>query len=439
MIRGRSLPLPVLIFALGACDPSGPPPNGPDASASPNASILPAPLATEAPDLVDGGALDDGGPQGGLPADAAGRLLLPDGGAPPPESMRPATPLPVESVPYQKDAAGVSLDAVFRWRDVPAPHRAPEVSADGLREAAKVTAHTLKIDLADAGRLRAALTGRAFPLPAHTELRARADHYGSIVLWPSAGEYRVVPPGALRTLLGERRVDVTPLSAGTARAQGEGRRLGYVVRKLEIASSVATVKLELGKVSEAGEGGALLCRVMVEIAGVDPKTPICQAGEVPLFAAYAWQEGGGIGFEVTALQKRNDLPAANMLVPGPGVRHAPAGLPTVPQGIFLSREELAAFRTTPLQLPPVRDPAVPGEGFVAVNHADRVMYLLLDGVPVVAVPPHGERYVIGPPRGRYAMQWRSFLGEKVLPPQTIEMPARVVFGSVADAGAPDGG
>jgi hypothetical protein len=434
----RRLSALVALLALAGCEPAGAPSNGPDASASPNASILPAPLVTESPDAFDGGPPDDGGAQG-IPADSAGRLILPDAGAPPPESMRPATPLPPENVPFQKEAPGVSLDAVFRWRDVPAPPRAPEVSADGLREANKVTAHTLKIDLTETGRMRAELTGRAFPLPAHTEIRARADHYGSIVLWPAAGEYRVVPPGALRTVLGERRVDVTPLSAGTVRPRGDGWRLGHAVRKVEVASSVASVKLELSKVSEAGEGGVLLCRAIVEIAGVDPKTPLCQPGEVPLSAAYSWQEGGGIVFEVTALQKRNDLPAAGMLVPPPGVHHAAAGLPTVPQGIFLSREELIGFRSAPLTLPPVRDPGVPGEGFVAVNHADRVMYVLLDGVPVVAVPPHADRYVIGPQRGRYLLQWRSFLGEKVLPPRSIEMPARVVFGSAADAGAPDAG
>ena len=60
--------------------------------------------------------------------------------------MRPATPLIAEGVPFQKDAAGVSLDAVFRWRDVPPPPRALEVSGDGLREAAKLTALTLKAD-----------------------------------------------------------------------------------------------------------------------------------------------------------------------------------------------------------------------------------------------------------------------------------------------------
>lgn len=437
MIAPNARHLPLLALALAACEPSGTPQGPNDASASPNASILPAPLATEAPDLDGGATLDDAGPKA-VAADSSARAPISDAGAAP-ESMRPATPLPVEAVPFQNNAAGVSLDAAFRWRDVPQPPRAPEVSADGLREALKVTALSLKIDLTDAGRMRAELLGRAFPLPAHSEIRARVDHYGSIVVWPNATEYRVVPPGALRSLIGERRVDVTPLSGGSARAQGEGRRLGVVVRRVELGSSVATVKMEIGKVPEAGEGGLVLCRALVEMGGVDPKTSVCQAGEIPLSAAYAWTEGGGISFEVTAMQKRADLAANTMLVPPPGMRLAPAGLPVIPQGIFLSREELLAFRLSPLPLPPVRDPTVPGEGFVAANHADRLMYLLLDGVPVVAVPPHSERYVIGPQKGRYHAQWRTFLGEKILPPKTTEMPARIVHGSPPDAGAPDAG
>ncbi len=136
--------------------------------------------------------------------------------------MLPSTPLPPEAIPFQRDAPGVTLDAAFRWRDIPPPPRAPEVSADGLREAQRLTALSLKIDLTEAGRMRAELIGAAFPLPAHSELRARADQYGNLLVWPNAGGYRVIAPGALRTLLGERRVDVTPLSPGSLRPQGEG-------------------------------------------------------------------------------------------------------------------------------------------------------------------------------------------------------------------------
>ena len=441
-MRRRIGPL-LAALVLSGCD-STPQPAGPsDASESPNASILPAPLATETPDLADSGAAAEEAGSRGTPSETTqtpGRPVA-DASAqlPPPESMAPATPLPAEAVSYGKDLSGVTLDAALRWRDVPAPPRAPEVSADGLREAQKLTALTLKIDLAETGRMRAELTGNGFPLPSHSELRARTDRYGNLLLWPGGGSYRVIPPGALRTLLGERRVDAMPLSPGTVRAQGEGRRIGFGVRKLEITSSVATLRLELGRVPESGEGGALLCRALVELGGVDPRTPACQPGEVPLAASYSWQEGGGITFEVSAVGKRTDLVASALLVPGPGVAHLPAGLPGVPHGIFLPREALAALRTAPLAVPTSRDASVPTEGFVAVNHSDRAMVLVLDGIPAVLVPPFGEEYVVGPQRGRYLAQWRSFLGEKVAPPHPIDMPARLVHGGAPDAGAPDGG
>ena len=440
----RRLGALLCVATVVGCDASSTtPPGASDAGASPNASILPAPLATEAPDLPDAsGAATrlDTGPQG-MPADSAGRLIVADAGAPVPDALR-ADPMAPES-PTTREVAGLTLDAVFRWRDVPAPPKGPEVSADGLREAQKLTALTWKIDLAEPGRMRIEFTSRALPLPAHAEIRARADRYGNLVLWPMATQYRVIQPGALRTVVGERRVDVTPLAVGTIRQQGEGRRLGLVTRKIEMGSSLGTLKLELGKAPEVGEGGPLLCRALVEINGIDPKTTACQAGEVPLSAVYAWQAGGGVTFEVTTLTKRTDVALNGMLTPPPSAAYAATGLPAVPHGIFLSKDELTAFRSAPLTLPPSTDTSAPGEGFVAVNHSDTLFYLLLDGVPVVAVPPGSDRYVIGPLRGRYTAQWRTFLGEKVSPPQAVEMPARLVHGSVAagtsDAGGPDGG
>ena len=446
--RPGALLVVAVVSIVAACDPTSTtsPTATLDAGASPNASILPAPLATEAPELLDaGGPLMtkiDAGPQG-IPADSAGRLVVPDAGAPVPEALR-ADPIAPES-PTVREVAGLSLDAVFRWKDVPAPPKAPEVSADGLREALKLTALTWKIDLADAGRMRIEFTSRALPLPAHAEIRARSDRYGNLVIWPMATEYRVIQPGALRTVVGERRVDVTPLALGTVKAQGEGRRLGLVTRKVEIGSSLGTLKLELGKSIEVGDGGQLLCRVLVEMNGIDPKTSVCQPGEVPLSAVYAWTGGdpakpaGGVTFEVTTLTKRTDVALNGMLTPPPGAAFAATGLPAVPHGIFLSKDELTAFRTAPLPLPPSTDATAPGEGFVAVNRSDTLLYLLLDGVPVVAVPPGGDRYVIGPVRGHYVAQWRTFLGEKVYPAQTVEMPARLTHGGAADAGAPDGG
>ncbi|WP_437674971.1 hypothetical protein [Sorangium sp. So ce131] len=433
MSRARGAVLGLLLAA--GCDPTRQQPEGPvDAGASPNAKILPAPLANEEPDLVDAST-----PEAGvtLVSDDYGRLILSETGQLSPVPLPPAAPLPQDTL-SARELSGVTLEAAFRWRDVPQPLKAPEVAADGIRAAQRLTELTWRIDLADTGRMRIAFTSRALPLPAGSELRARNDVYGEVLLWPGLNQYRVLPPGALRTLMAERRVDVTPLSAGSARPVGEGTRLGHTVRKVEINASLGALYLELGKVPEAGEGGPLLCRALLEILGVDPKSPECAAGEVPLAASYAWQGGGGVGFEVTSATRRSDLVSTDLLMPPPSAAYAASGLPSAQGGVFLNRDELAAIRTGPLALPPSGDPGAPGEGFVAVNQSDTLFYLLVDGIPAVAVPPMGERYVVGPSRGLYVVQWRTFLGESIEPPQTVEMPARLVRSSGADAGAPDG-
>lgn len=439
---GRFAFVATLVVLAGCEAPTKPPPVGTaDAGASPNASILPSPLTVDdSPELPDASIPD--GPYG-LLADSTGRLILPEAGAPPPEVLRGDLPITPET-PFIKDLAGVSLEALFRLRDVPAVPKGPEISQDGIKAAAGLTAPKWKIDLTDSGRMRIVFVSRAMPLPMNSELRARSDRYGHVVLWPNATDYRVVPPGAIRTVLGERRVDVTPLSSGTTKAQGEGKRLGVPTRKVEVLSALGSVRLELGKTNDVGEGGALLCRTLVEIIGVDPRSPVCVAGEVPLAAAFVWQEGGGIDFEVTSLSKRTDLPTNEVLVPPPGATYQSNGLPQSPAGVFLSREEVAAFRSAPLVLPPVEDPRAPGEGFVAVNETDTLAYFFLDGVPVVAVPPTEQRYVIGTARGRYVTQWRTFLGDRIGPAKTVELPARLTFGEPKepkdkDAGAPDGG
>jgi hypothetical protein len=421
--------------ALLLCACSDPPAVNGAATA---AASIPSPLATEPPEPLDASAPPDSGGPIGIPADSQGRLILPEAGAPPPEPLRADSPIPAES-PGSKELAGVVIDGTFRWRDVPAPPKIPEVSADGLKEALKLTALTVRVDATDSGRMRVEMTSNALPLPAHTELRARADRWGHLLLWPNGSGYRVIPEGALRTLLGERRVDVTPLAAGQVKPAGDGKRLGVAVRKVDVTAPLGTLRLELGKLPESGEGGPLLCRSFVELLGVDPKSTACQSGEVPLFASWTWQEGGGISWEATAINRRNDFLPADFVVPPTGAQQEPSGLPIAPGGVVLSREELAAFRTAPANLPPPTDPTAPGEGFIAMNQTDTLLYLLVDGIPVALVPPLSEKYVIGTVRGRYLVQWRTFLGEKVLPPVMVEMPARISTGGSADAGAPDAG
>src|SRR5262245_66298625 len=118
---------PVCVLALVllvACDTGGggaSPPATADAGASPNASILPAPLA-EAPEIVDASA---DGSHGGISVDALGRLLAADAGVTPPEPMPPDQPLAIEP-PASKELSGLVAEGVWRWRDVPGPPKAPE-------------------------------------------------------------------------------------------------------------------------------------------------------------------------------------------------------------------------------------------------------------------------------------------------------------------------
>ncbi|WP_434043907.1 MULTISPECIES: hypothetical protein [Sorangium] len=435
MIRARVAAAGLLLASGAGCEPSRHPPVDPvEAGASPNARILPAPLASETPDLLDASTAEVSAK---LVSDDYGRLVMSEASQHSPLPLPPAAPLPEDTL-APRELPGVTLEAAFRWRDVPQPPKAPQLAAAGLQAAQAVTDLTWKIDLAETGRMRVQFTSRALPLPSGSELRARHDVHGEVLLWPGLTQYRVLPPGALRTLLGERRIDVTPLSTGSARPVGEGKRLDVDVRKVEMHASLGALHLELGRIPEAGEGGPLLCRALLEILGVDPKSPECVAGEVPLHASYAWQGGGGVGFEVTSVARRTDLVSTDMLMPPPSATYAAAGLPAAQGGVFLSRDELAAIRTEPLPLPASVDPGAPGEGFVAVNQTDALLYLLVDGIPAVAVPPMSERYVSGPQRGLYVVQWRTFLGESIEPPQTVEMPARLVR-SAADGDAADGG
>jgi hypothetical protein len=364
-------------------------------------------------------------------------LLIPDAGPPPPTPLKADGTVAADSMGHD-DLAGLTLEAAFRPRKLPVPPKAPEVSQDGIGKAAKLTALTLTIDLTTLGRMKALFTSRALPFPYHSEIRARYDRYGNFVLWPNATKVRVVAPGALRTALGEARVDVTPLSAGTKGPTGTGKRLGEKTRLVTLEAPLGKLRLEIASLPEAGLGGPLLCRMLVEVMGIDPASPECKADEVPLYAAFDWGTGEGIDFEVTSIAKRTDIPPGETMAPPPGVEVAVTGLPEVPLGVFLTRDEAAAFRTKPVDVKPDTRPGTPAEGIVVENTKDTLLFYWIDGVPIASVPPQTSRYVIGFPKGRYTGQWRTFLGDVVEPAETIEIPVKTSNGKRpdADAGVP---
>lgn len=428
------------VVALG-CDPAGRThqPLGSDAAASPNLSAQPRLLATH--DAHTGRPVVDAGrrPQVGGLMFGDGGFLLPDAAPPPPTPFGPEEVVPAEQL-TRRELSGLVLEAVWRWRDVPAPAESPHRSKEGLEHARQAAALKLRFELAQTGRFRAVFDSVALPLPQRSELLARTDRYGNMVLWPNGTRFRVLAPGALRTALGEGRVDVTPLSPGKASNAGTGTRLDQPTRKLRITAPLGTLDLETARLPEAGSASSLPCRMLVELIGVDPSINACKSAGVVLWASFDWKEGGGVALEVTSIDKRTDLSARDFLVPPPGARFAGSGLPASPARIFFTRDELQSFRTEAGERPTPPQPKAPGEGFTASNLGDRLLYLLLDGVPVVAVPPWSEQYVIGPRDGRYSVQWRTFLGDLIEPATAVTLPARITHGEL-DAGAPpaDGG
>lgn len=398
---------------------------------SPNASILPAPLASQS---EPGEAPKSDAGRGGIPADSAGRLLIPDAGPPDPIPFRDDQALPRDTI-AAKDGTGVTLDASFKWLDLPPPNATPELSNDALKKARERTALKVIVDLAPIGRMRFQLAAMSFPLPKGTELRAQLEHYGHVVVWPDQDKYRILRPGVLRALLSERRADAMPLTRVKSEPRGKGALLGLETSKIEVKSPVGEILLEQGSISSLGRAGDLLCRLLLDLVAVDPTSDVCNEGLTPLKAELRWPKGGKLSFEVSAITRKPELPFGLLFLPPAGAEHRPGELPPTSAGVFFTKEELASFHTRPAATEPAKD--APGEGLVAVNHADSVRYLLLDGVPVAWIDPGAEQFLIGPLPGRYSLSWRDFLGGAIEPAKVVTLPARVSVGGPApDAGAP---
>lgn len=405
---------------------------------SPNASILPAPLASGA-ELRAG---KDGG-RGGIPADSAGRLLLPEAGPPEPTRPREDEALPKDPA-TGREATGVTLAAEWKWPDLPGAAGGPEVSNDGLKKARQKTSLAVSIDLAHLGRMRFVFDSASFPVPKGAELRAATEYYGNVLVWPDGNAYRVLMPGTLRALFAERRVDALPVSSGKIQTKGKGSYLGLETQKLELKTPVGTLALEQGTVPNIGHAGELLCRLLLDLVAADPSSSACSDTLTPLKAEYRWSKSpnpnasgaGKLQFEVTAVQRRNELPYGLVFVPPAAATFKPGELPPQAAGVLLTKDELAQFRTKAVSVAPAAREA-PGEGLMAVNRTDSVRYLVLDGIPVLWLKPSSEQYVIGPLAGRYSVSWRDFLGTSVEPAKVVELPARLAIGVEPDGGAPN--
>lgn len=397
-----------------------------NATPSPNASILPAPLSSALEPPTRGG--------GTAPLERAERKAFAgDSGPVIPVPMR-VDQAPEDDALPARDITGVSFDAEWRYPDLALPARAPEVNQAGLDAARKATAARMTVELSPQGRMRIVFVSRGLPLRQESEIRARSDRYGHLLVWPNGAGYRVLPVGAVRTLLGERRIDAIPLVRPLSSSRSDGvRRAGYATHKWEVATRSGKMTLETARIANAGDSGNLLCRFLSEIIALDPALAPCNSDEVPLRAQFAWPRGGGVTFEVHAVSEKAELAPSQLLVPPANTDFAPGNAPPDAGAIFLTSDELAAFRTRANEVTPLATGA-PRDGLLVHNATDVARYLFLDAIPVAWVDPSRDQLILGPPRGRYQLQWRTFLGESSDPPLVVDLPARVAIGAPQDGG-----
>ena len=397
-------------IALASCKTPFGSEGTPDATASPQASAMPAPLAEP------------------TTTSSAIAIATPEGG-PVPVPLRGDVALGPDTL--GRETVGYTLSAVLKQGDLSGPPRSAEVNAAGLDAARKKTELRLAIDLAPA-RMRVALLGNGWVLAPDSELRARSDHYGHVLVWPGAATYRPLAPGTLRALLGERRFDVAPITpADIVSKEDMGKRIGIRTRRVEVATRAAKATFEIGRLPDLGEGGILLCRLLLDLMNAPPSSAVCGEGELPVRAELRWTARGSIGFELTGVLKKADMPTASLFVPPTGASYAAAPLPVSGVQSALDAPELAAFRTGPVEIP--AQPHLASAGLVVMNATDRLRVLHVDGIPVAWAAPGARDVIQGFHRGRYVAQWRTFLGETIDAPVTQTVPGIVQIGGT-DAG-----
>lgn len=393
---------------------------------SPNASILPAPLASEVP----GGAKANG--EDGEHRDAGHVLADAGADAPPPEprALREDQALPPET-PHE--TSGFSLSARLRWLDAPAAPRVAEQNPDGVQRARDAGGFDVVVDVAG-GRMRFAFASRAFTLPAGSELHARDDLYGHALLWPNRATYTVLPPGTLRSVLSQQRADVVPLVRPRFSALSGGSLFGFSTERVELITP--TGKLELEQVrapsplpSTAVWGsGASLCQLLIELVGASPVSSACRADLVPVRAIYTWSNSQHFAFEVVRLTRRSDFNPSAFSVPPTGAEFRRSELPPPPPTALFSESELAEFRIRAAARSEKPDPNAPKNGLLLVNHSESLRYVSVDGAPVARLLPGSEHTLSGLRAGKYQISARDFFDGEEAVVRTVEVPARFSLG-----------
>jgi hypothetical protein len=351
------------------------------------------------------------------------------------EPLKDGEPLRPDSI-TSREASGVLLDVEWKLSDLPAPSGAPETSLDGLEVAREKTRLRMRVEIAAIGRLQITFLGQGFPWPEGTELRARADKYGYVLAWPGGKSYRTIVPGALRALFTDRRLDQGPLFTPKLTTLAAGQWLGQPTERVVLSTPVAEMQLDQSTVPGTGFGAPLLCRLLVELAAIEPSFHLCSNDQLPLHAQFTNAPGGRLTFTATLLGKKQELPIPDIQVPPERAVFQSTGMPSISGGA-IERTLLSSLRHRAVtSATPVNSTAIltPTTGLAASNRALALRALVVDGIVVAWLSPGSELLLPELRNGQYSIAWRDFFGSNLEAPRNVVLPARVTLGGLRDNG-----
>ncbi len=283
---------------------------------------------------------------------------------------------------------------------------------------------SMRIDLVGSGRMRLLLMSRGYAFEKGTELRARVDLLGHILVWPDESQYRILPVGTLRSLFQEGLADVGPVLTTNVKPAGTGHWLDWETERVSLTNPFGHLTIDQTANPAAGVSGRLLCRWLLEFISAEPSTSVCQTDMVPVRGQFEFAGGGKLEFVATQVSKKQEYGASSISVPPVGASLNSRDLPrTSPTTNALLAEHRSRTLTRNANTTSVR-----ATGLVATNHTLGLRVLLIDGVAAAWLMPGEERSMPELLPGSYTVVWRDFLGLANEAPKTVTLPARVTVG-----------
>lgn len=399
---------------------------------SPNARILPEPLENGLFSLED----DD-------KADRSGLLV---------EPREPARPFPMNQALTDDSlkrgpATGLEMEFQIVWPEV---RRSIQVGTELVDTWPRFQVQLLREMPGRPARMRWMFVSSAFPFPELTEIRARADRIGHLVLWPDRRSYRVAPTGSLHALFADRRVDRVPFVEPEKVTKSAGARLGKPTVRSTIVTPVGTSTLEFVEVTDLAYASELLCTAFLEVVRVKSSAELCPLDHLPVHFEIKWLNGEGIQFSVLSWGTAASLEQDDFRMPPDLPIYKRGELPpfedyfldekTRDSVLPLSREKAPSVSPAPLSAsasgpvpgapPSALVPGPPRNQIVLQNQLSRPLVIVLNKIPYIWLSP-GTSKEIYLSAAEIRVSARDFLGETIFVERTLVAPAKVDFGETA--------